>query len=171
MVLPSYNLLLNGMYSRISMVDSGIVFYEKSVTPPGLEASGEAIDVTTDRDVGHVNSHGSSNMKFNFSSFAPRYMKKNTQASATVAYDPVYYLHIATQVNKNQTILITFPDGLAGQASTSLQFLGWLKSFTPGPITIDEQPEAEVTFIVSNWKIPTSSHEDISSLIDPLTTF
>ena len=171
MVSPFYNLLRDGMSSRIHLVSSGVTFFEKSVTPPGMEAGGEAIDVTTDKDARHVSALGFYNTKYNFSSFAPRYMTKNTQASATVVYDPALYAQISSQVNVNQEIIVTFPNIIESVDSIQLSFQGWLKSFSPGSISIDEQPEAEVTFVVSNWKIPTSSSQDISTLISPPATF
>ncbi len=47
-------------------------------------------------------------------------------------------------INVNQVITVTFPDG------DTLQFWGWLQTFTPGEMVEGEQPTAEVTITPGN---------------------
>lgn len=104
--------------------------YEKEVTPPGASGGGEN-DTTTMRNN-------------TWRTRAPKKLKTLSPASFTVAYDPQVYQDIADQLNKNQAITISFPDG------SSLTFWGWIDEFTPGAIVEGEQPTADMTIIPSN---------------------
>ena len=107
-----------------------VKFYEKEVTPPGVDG-GDAIDTTTMRNV-------------KWRTFTPRKLKTLTNSSATVAYDPAVYPQILALINANQLITITFADG------SSLDFYGFLKTFTPGPAVEGEQPTAEIEIVPTN---------------------
>ena len=108
----------------------GTNFWEKSVSPPGIEAGG-ATDTTT--------MHNSV-----WRTMAPKKLKTMTDCSFTAAYDPAVYTTIVSQIGVNQAIEITFPDG------ETLTFWGWLDSFVPGENVDGEQPTADCVIIPSN---------------------
>lgn len=121
----------DGHSTTITFAQSPTVrFYEKEVTPPGMQGGGEN-DTTTMRNT-------------TWRTKAPKKLVTLSSASLTVAYDPVVYDDVVAMVNVNQLITITFPDG------SSVAFWGWLDEFTPGAITEGSQPTASITIIPSN---------------------
>lgn len=121
----------DGHSTRVSFADyPSVAFYEKTVTPPGVDGGGEN-DTTT-------------MLNTTWRTKAPKQLKTLTEASLTVAYDPAVYTTIVSMVNVNQLITVTFSDG------STVAFWGWLNTFTPNEITEGEQPTAEVTLIPSN---------------------
>lgn len=108
-----------------------IQLWEKQVQPPGFDG-GDAIEQTT--------MHND-----DYRTFAPRSLITLTEFSVTAAYDPGVLTAISQQVNREQTITITFTDG-----STWACF-GFMKSFTPQQMSEGEQPEAEITIQPTNW--------------------
>jgi hypothetical protein len=62
----------------------------------------------------------------------------------TAAYDPNVYNQIDDQLNVNQTITVTYPDG------STLAFYGWLRRFEPADNEEGTQPEATITIEPSN---------------------
>jgi hypothetical protein len=75
---------------------------------------------------------------------APRALKSLTPFTTNCAYDPAVYPELEAMINVNQVITVTFPDG------DTLQFWGWLQTFTPGEMVEGEQPTAEVTITPGN---------------------
>lgn len=121
----------DGFKTLISFSDfPSVQFYEKEVTPPGIDGGGP-IDTTTMR-----NNEWRTNL--------PKQLKSLTESSITAAYDPAVYDSIVQMVNVNQLITITFPDG------DTLQFWGWLDKFTPSGNQEGNQPTATVTIQCSN---------------------
>jgi hypothetical protein len=121
----------DGFSTRITFsADSQVAFWEKEITPPGLEAGGE-IDTTT-----MANS--------TWRTKKPKSLVTLAECSFTAAYDAVVYDDILTMLGVNQQITITFPDG------ATLVFWGWVDSFVPNALVEGEQPTAEVTIIPSN---------------------
>jgi len=110
--------------------DPTVLFYEKTVTPPGVDGGGE-VDVST-----------MSNSIWRTRN--PKALVSLSNASMTVAYDPACYPEIIALVNVNNLITVTFPDG------DTLAFWGWLNTFTPSEHTEGEQPTAEIEIIPSN---------------------
>lgn len=110
--------------------DATVKFYEKTVTPPGVDGGGE-VDTTT-------------MLNTTWRTRNPKALISLSNASMTVAYDPACYPEIIALVNVNTAITVTFPDG------DTLVFWGWLNSFTPGANTEGEQPTAEIEIIPSN---------------------
>lgn len=110
--------------------NSAVSFYEKTVTPPGVEGGGE-VDTTTMRNTA-------------WRTRSPKKLKTLSNGSITVAYDVAVFDEIVAMVNVNQLITVTFPDG------ETLSFWGWLDSFKPGEIQEGEQPTAEIEIIPSN---------------------
>lgn len=108
----------------------GIVLWEKSVTPPGIDGGGEN-DTTTMRNL-------------IWRTKSPKTLKTMTEFSFTAAYDPACYDEILELLQVNNQVTINFADG------SSLTFWGWLDKFTPGEVVEGEQPEADVVIIPSN---------------------
>jgi len=108
----------------------GTLFYEKVVTPPGVDGGGP-IDITL-----------MANTKWR--TFAAKALMTLANASATVAYDPACYDEIIDLVNVNGSIVVTFPD------THTLTFYGWLNSFIPNECAEGGVPTAEIEIIASN---------------------
>src|SRR5574343_413431 len=116
----------DGMGIVMSFADFGDLFLHldpTSITSPGVDG-GDAIDNTT-----LTNSA--------WRTKTAKALIEYTNASFTAAYDPAAYSQAILAVNVNNAITVTFPDG------SSIQFYGYLKSFTPGEMTEGEQPTAE----------------------------
>ena len=109
---------------------SGIVLFEKEVTPPGIQGGGEN-DVTTMRNE-------------TWRTKAPKQLMTLSPCSFVAAYDPAIYDDILAMIQVNQQITITFPDG------ATLVFWGWLDEFTPGALAEGTQPTASCTIVPSN---------------------
>lgn len=107
-----------------------VKFWEKKVTPPGVEGGG-AIDTTTMRNTA-------------WRTKAPKVLQDMSDMKLTVAYDPTVISDIVSMRGVIQQIIVTFPD------SVTLTFWGWLESFTPNELAEGEQPTAEVTITPSN---------------------
>jgi hypothetical protein len=110
--------------------DDTISFWEKSVTPPGLDGE-DAIDTTT--------MHNDT-----YRTFSPRALVTMTECSVTAAYDPQLYDDILLLLNKHSTITVVFPD------STSVAFYGYIRNFTPGEHVEGTQPTATITIQPTN---------------------
>jgi len=122
--------LRDGYQTLISFAaDPTVLFYEKTVTPPGIDGGGE-IDQTT-----MLNSA--------WRTRSPKALATMTNTSTTVSYNPGCYPEVVALVNINTLITVTFPD-----ASTT-NFWGWLNTFTPGENVEGEQPTAEIDIISS----------------------
>jgi len=107
-----------------------VLFFEKTVTPPGLDGGGE-VDTTT-------------MLNETYRTRNAKALITMTNASMTAAYDPLVYNDILTLINNNNLITLTFPDG------DMLAFYGWLNSFVPGEHVEGTQPTADVDVIPSN---------------------
>lgn len=121
----------DGYQTLISFAaDPTVLFYEKAVTPPGVDGGGE-VDTTT-------------MLNATYRTKNPKALITMSPASMTVAYDPATYAEVLALVNVNNLITVTFPDG------STLAFWGWLNTFTPGEHVEGEQPTAEIEIIPSN---------------------
>lgn len=107
-----------------------VKFYEKEVTPPGMEGGG-ANDISTMQNTV-------------WRTRAPKGLKTLSEATLVAAYDPEVYNDVVAMMNVNQEITITFPD------DSILVFWGWLDVFKPNRTVEGEQPTAEITIIPSN---------------------
>ena len=117
--------LTDGYQTKITI--GAITFYEKKVTPPGIDGGGE-VDTTTMRST-------------TWRSRQPKALSTLTNCKATAAYDPSQYAAILALVHVIGTVTIEFPDAVV------LTFEGWLDKFTPGELTEGEQPTAEIEII------------------------
>ena len=107
-----------------------VQFYQKEVTPPGLDGGGANDTTTMHNDT--------------WRTMAPKKLKTLTEAGITAAYDPACYSSLVTLINNNNLITITFPDG------STVEFWGWLNSFKPNKVVEGSQPTAEIQIIPSN---------------------
>lgn len=110
--------------------DPSVLFYEITVTPPGIDGGGE-IDTTTMLNTA-------------LRTRIPKALATVTNSSMTVAYDPACYPEILALVNTNNLITVTFPD------ASTLSFWGYLNTFTPGEHQEGERPTAEIEIIATN---------------------
>lgn len=107
--------------------NTDISLAEIEVTPPGVDAGG-GIDTTTMRNE-------------EWRTMAAKHLKSLTSSSFTAAYKTISYTQIITMIGVNQVITLTFPDG------GSIEFWGFLNTFTPGAHVEGERPTAECEII------------------------
>jgi hypothetical protein len=107
-----------------------VKFWEKSVTPPGMDAGG-ANDTTTMHNT-------------RYRTMAPKKLVTMSDSTFTAAYDPAVYSEIVSMLGVNQSIVIQFPD------LSKVTFWGWLDKFTPNEAVEGAQPEASCTIVCSN---------------------
>ena len=125
------NRLDDGFSTLIELANlPDIKFYEKEVTPPGVTGGGP-IDTTTMRNI-------------TYRTQSPKALKTLGPMSATVAFASDVLPQIEAQMNVNQLVTVTFPDG------STWTFWGWLDEFTLGAFVEGEQPTATVTIQPSN---------------------
>ena len=108
-----------------------IDLWEKSVKPPGIDI-GEVIDITD-----------MFNKTVRTAVF--RALKKWTGGEHKCAFRANSIAHMKQQVGVNQNCCVIFPDGSA------IAFWGGIKSFVEDAFEEGKQPEATVTFEVTNW--------------------
>lgn len=124
--------LRDGYQALITFAASAtICFWEKSVTPPGIDG-GEPVDATTMHNV-------------TWRVRRPRYLKTLTPMTTRVAYDPALYDDILSLCNVETTVTVSFTDG------STLAFYGFLQKFEPGEMVEGTQPEGSITIIPTNW--------------------
>lgn len=142
--------LKDGFSTKISFsANLTIEFWEKSVTPPGLDG-GDAIEQTT---------------MFNatYRTFAARQLKTMTEVKVKAAYNPKLYTSILALINVETSVTVHFPDG------STLVFYGFLKEFMPGELKEGEQPEADITVVCTNAD-PTTGAETAAVYTDVVGT-
>ena len=105
----------------------GLLFYEKEVTPPGIDGGGEN-DTTT-------------MLNTTYRTRAPKKLITLTPATVTAAYDPGIYAptEIMAVINENTLVSIRFPDG------QGISFFGWLDNVSFGAIVEGAQPTIDFT--------------------------
>lgn len=119
--------------------DPNIQFWEKSVTPPGLDG-GDEIDTTTmHNDDWRTN--------------APRALIRMTPFTMTAAYDPSLYTAALALINVKTTVTVTYPDG------STLAFYGFLKTIEFSELVEGTQPECTITVVPTNQDPTTGAEE------------
>ena len=114
-----------------SAATSGVeVFWEKAVTPPGLDGGGPN-DTTTMHNETYRTS-------------APKNLITLTSGSFTAAYDPAILDELVSMLNVNQAITVTFPD------DSTWVFWGWIDKAAPSAIEEGTQPTIDITIEPSN---------------------
>lgn len=119
--------------------DTNIEFWEKTVTPPGLDG-GDPVETTTM----HNNT---------YRTMGSRALKTLTEISVTAAYDPQLYVAALALINVETTVTVTFPDG------STLAFYGFLQKFEPDALQEGEQPEVTLTVCPTNQDPITGAEE------------
>jgi hypothetical protein len=129
---PTGSRLDDGFKSLIAFAsNASIKFWEKSVTPPGLDG-GDAINIST--------MHNTTYRTFSSSSLITA-----TEVTTKVAYDPAVYDQIIALINVEGAITVHFPN------STKISFFGFLRVFEPDELVEGQQPEATITIIPTNY--------------------
>lgn len=122
----------DGFATKITLAsDTTIEFWEKSVTPPGVDG-GDPVETTTMYNT-------------TWRTMRARQLKTLTEVSAVVAYDAAVYPEIVRQINNETTITVEFPN------DDYIAFYGYLRSFTPSEIVEGSQPEAAIVIQPTNW--------------------
>ena len=123
--------LFDGHSSTITLaLNADIAFYEKTVTPPGIEG-GDPIDTTTMHNT-------------TWRTKAPRALKDLEAITTTAAYDPILYTEILAAINRRDVITVTFSDG------STLCFYGFVQNFKPNELQEGEMPDASITIVPTN---------------------
>lgn len=124
--------LKDGYQSLISFAaNSTISFWEKQITPPGLDG-GEKVPQTTLNNA-------------TFRTFAPRGLYELSDVTVKAAYDPNVYTQIASLINVEGAISVKWKDG------STIDFFGYLQKFMPDALVDGTQPEATITIVCTNW--------------------
>ncbi len=110
--------------------DLVVAFFEKSVTPSGLDI-GDKVDTTTMHNVTHRTS-------------ISRSLIEGTDGGAVVAYDPLVLDEIVALLGVEQGITYNYSNG------DKWDFWGFLKSFIPSEISEGTHPEATIVIVVTN---------------------
>ena len=124
--------LKDGQFTKLTFNDlPTLSVWEKAVKPPGIDG-GDPIPQTTHHNV-------------YWRTTAPRALRTLTQSTIKVAYDPNMVNQLESQVNREQGLTVTFPDG------STLAFFGFLKSVEFDDLVEGEQPEATIQIEPTNW--------------------
>lgn len=127
----AFKVLTDGFPTFITLSGAtGAEFAEKEVQPPGFDGGG-VNDATTMRNTLY-------RTRF------PKKLISLTAISGMCAYDPKVITTLIAQLNKNQSIVVTMPDG------SKITFYGWLNSFKPNRHKEGEQPTADFEIEPSN---------------------
>ena len=123
--------LFDGKSTLITFAgDPTIEFWEKTVTPPGID-TGDPIDVSTMHNT-------------EWRTMYTRKLKTLTPSTVTAAYDPQIYTALIAIMGINDVITITFPDG------STIAFYGIVQTAEPGDNAEGEQPEMTITITPTN---------------------
>lgn len=123
-----------------------IGFWEKDVTPPAVNG-GNPIDITS--------MHNDTVL----TKAAPSLYDVGA-SKVNAAWDPRLYSSILDLINRDDgTVTWIFPDG------TTYAAWGYLQDFVPKNMRNGEEPEAELTVVVTNWD-PTNWTEAIPVLTE-----
>lgn len=128
---PSGILLKQGFPSKLTFANNTTLsVWEKKVKPPGLDG-GEAIEQTT---------------MFNtlYRTFAARTLITMTPLNLSGAYDPNLFVLLLAQINIEQVLTLTFPEG------TTLAFYGYLQKADFNELAEGVQPEISLTIQPTN---------------------
>ncbi len=124
--------LFDGHVTKVAFGhDLDISFWEKTVTPPGLDG-GDLINITT-------------MWNETWRTMIPRALITLSEFTLTAAYDPDVYDEIRDILNNNGEVTVLFPD------LSTLSFWGALRVFEPQTHEEGTQPEANITIAPTNW--------------------
>jgi len=126
----------DGFRSLVTFASNpSIQLWERQIKPPGIDG-GEGIDTTTMHNVA-------------WRTRQPRKLKTLDPSTFMAAYDPDVIPSLYGQINRQDTITFTFPDG------STLCFFGFLQKFEPGELREGEFPDATCTFVPTNQDLTT----------------
>lgn len=123
-------------YQSVVAIESAMTinFWEKGVTPPGIDG-GEAVVTTT--------MHNSVWRTMNSSA-----LRTLTPVTFRAAWDVDAYDEIVVIINEIKSITVYLP---APSGNRKITFYGFLNRFEPGELVEGTQPEASVTIVPTNY--------------------
>lgn len=120
----------DGLSTTITFASGAVSLKMVGITPPPVQGGGSKEMTNLDNTA--------------WRTFLPKILKTLGSLSLSVQYDETAYTDVVAQVNVNQAITVTFPNG------ATLVFWGWIDEFTPGESVEGEDPVGSVTVIPSN---------------------
>lgn len=124
--------LKDGYSSTIAFAaNATISFWEKEITPPGLDG-GEKVPQTTMLNAA-------------LRTFSSRGLYELSDVTVKAAYDPNVLTQIASIINVEGSITVKWKDG------STYDFFGYLQKFMPDALSDGQQPEATITIVCTNW--------------------
>lgn len=131
--------LRDGFSTLISLTNlPGIAIFERETTPPPLDGGGP-IESASMRATAWRQKD-------------PKTLKGMGSMTLTVMYSTGAYAAIAGQINQNQSITLTWPDG------ATLRFYGFIDKFAPSGHSEGNLPTAQMTIEVT-FRHPTTGAE------------
>ena len=131
----------DGFSSKITFAaDPNIEFWEKAVTPPGLDG-GDPVPTTT-------------MWNERWRTKSPRQLIEMMDSSTKAAYDPIVYESGADLINVKTTITHLFPNG------DTLCYYGFLQKVEFDELVEGTQPECTLTIVPTNQDPTTGVEED-----------
>lgn len=115
----------------VASTNPALEIFEKTVQPGAFEG-GDPIMTTT-------------MLNQTCETKSPQRLKGVDDIVVVAAYDPAYLEDFWDMINVPDAYTTAWPDGSA-QAQWA-----YMRRFEPSPLTKGEQPEATITFVVTNW--------------------
>jgi hypothetical protein len=129
---PLGAILKDGFSTKITLTQApAIVFWEKTVQPPGMDG-GEPIEQTTMHNIA-------------YRTMRSRALKTLTPHTTKAAWDPKLYNQLVPAINREDVITITFPN------TSTLCFYGYLQKVEFDQMEEGKQPECTVTLVPTNY--------------------
>lgn len=123
--------LYDGFSTLITFAgDPSIEFWEKTVTPPGID-TGDPIDISTMHNT-------------TWRTMFTRALKTLTPATVSASYDPQLLDSLSAIMGINNVVTITFPDG------STWAFYGIIQTAEFGECAEGEQPDVTITITPTN---------------------
>ncbi len=117
-------------------IDPDIEFFEKSVTPIGLDGGDPVLTSTMHNLV--------------YQTKVSRALIDITDASVVVAYDPLVLDSIIALLNIEGSITFLFQNNNVNDEPPKWSIFGYLKSFVPSEVSEGAQPEATIVIVATN---------------------
>lgn len=124
-----------------------IKLWEITVQPPGIEMSGDGIDIST--------MHNDE-----WKTFAPTSLKKGSDGQFTFAFDPAVKTQIKDIAGVEDVVTYTYPDG------TTEAFWGWLQSVNFSPHVEGSMPTGTGVVKQSNMDLAGVEQAPVIASVD-----